>query len=102
MRAARPSRSRAAFTRAPASGALTVVESQRDAAESAIVNPADLAHLEALGALHLIYAGAASGLGSSDDAAVHAEHYRLACARERERTVIRLDLDGDGEPDASR
>lgn len=70
--------------------------------ESAITNPADLKLLEALGALHLIYSAAAAGLDRDSPAAGRAEFYRDAFARQRERTIVTLDLDHDGEPDASR
>jgi len=70
--------------------------------ESAITNGQDLIHVEALGALHLIYAAASAGLGASAIAAAQSAHYREAFTRERERAVVRLDLDGDGEADASR
>ena len=70
--------------------------------EGAIVNGDELRDLEALGALFLIYTAAAAGLGSSSIAATHAQMYRERFTQARERAVVKLDLDGDGEADASR
>lgn len=70
--------------------------------ENAITNQDDLRYVVALGALFLIYSGVAAGQGDDSPAAQHAALYRDRFARERDRTVVTLDLDGDGEPDASR
>jgi len=71
-------------------------------AEEDITNPAALARLEALGALHLVFSAAAAlaPVGSSQEA--RAALYRDRFAAERRRVVARLDLDGDGLPDATR
>lgn len=69
---------------------------------SAIVNPEALAQVEALGALHLIYAGAGSALGPESPPARRAESYRQRFADERQRAVALIDTDGDGQPDAVR
>jgi len=70
--------------------------------ESAITNPADLRTLEALLTLHLVWAAAAAVAGSGSVQASRAESYRLRAARERSALRARLDLDGDGVPDAER
>lgn len=70
--------------------------------ETAVVNPRDLARLEALGALHLIYAGASAGQGEGSPASVRAAMYRERFDAERGRVVARLDTDGDGIADAAR
>jgi hypothetical protein len=72
--------------------------------EDKITNPGSLARVEALGALHLIYAAAAApggdlGLGSL---AGRAQLYRDRFARERQRVIAHIDTDGDGQPDATR
>lgn len=69
---------------------------------SAIVNPEALARVEALGALHLVYAGASSALGPEAPLARKAEFYRHRFADERQRAVAMIDTDGDGQPDAVR
>ncbi len=70
--------------------------------EASIVNPASLALAESLGALHLIYSAAAA-LSQADSAlAARALMYRQRFGEERQRAVARIDLDGDGEPDATR
>lgn len=73
-----------------------------EADESAVVNSADLVRLEALGALHLIYAGASAGQGKESAAGLRAELYRARFAAERGAVVARLDLDGDGLADVAR
>lgn len=74
--------------------------------EGTIMNTHDMARVEALGALHLIYAGAsASGSGPGGASTIEAEKaewYRLRFMEERARIVARLDLDGDGVADAAR
>lgn len=72
--------------------------------ESSIVNPGALRRLEALGALHLIYA-AASVAGPLGDGSVYADRaamYRERFAAERERVNVLIDTDGDGRADAAR
>jgi hypothetical protein len=68
----------------------------------AITNPGALRVLEALGALHLVFA-AASALAREDSPVSHrASAYRRLFGAERARAVARLDTDGDGRPDATR
>jgi hypothetical protein len=69
--------------------------------EAAITNPNALVRLEALGALHLIYAGAAAP-SSSLAHAQRAEMYRHRFAEERARVPVFVDLDADGVADARR
>lgn len=69
---------------------------------SAIINPESLAHVEALGALHLVYAGASSALGPESPLARKAEFHRQRFADQRQRAVAMIDTDGDGQPDAVR
>lgn len=68
--------------------------------EADVVNPEDLRLVEALGALHLVYA-AASAAGA-EGMASKAAMYRERFSAERQRVVARVDLDGDGAPDATR
>jgi hypothetical protein len=68
--------------------------------EADVVNPDDLRLVEALGALHLVYA-AASAAGA-EGMASKAAMYRERFSAERQRVVARVDLDGDGAPDATR
>lgn len=70
--------------------------------ESSITNPSALIRVEALGALFLVYAAASSAAGPSSSAGQRAEFYRQRFAEERERSAVRLDLDADGIPDATR
>lgn len=72
--------------------------------ESSIVNPGALRRLEALGALHLIYAAAsvAGPLGEGSVYADRAAMYRERFAAERERVNVLIDTDGDGKADAAR
>lgn len=69
---------------------------------SAVKNPGGLVRLEALGALHLIYAGASAGMGAEAPASVRAALYRARFAGERGAVVARIDTDGDGVADAVR
>lgn len=70
--------------------------------EASIVNPASLALAESLGTLHLVYSAAAA-LSQADSAlAARAQMYRQRFGEERQRAVARIDLDGDGEADATR
>ena len=89
---------------------LTRVGSVRDpggVSESAVTNGAELALLESLGALNLIFAAASAatgplaGNGVSGELA-RSELYRRRFAAERGRVEARLDLDGDGVADAAR
>ncbi len=77
---------------------------QTQVTESSIVNPGALRRLEALGALHLIYAAASAGgaLGEGSVYADKAAMYRERFAGERERVSVLIDTDGDGRADATR
>lgn len=70
--------------------------------EGAITNGAALVEVEALGALHLVYAGGAVASGAGSSARIRAELLRKAFREARERAVAEIDLDGDGKPDATR
>lgn len=70
--------------------------------ENRIKNSADLKHIEALGALHLIYAAAGSPSGEDAPASQRARAYRERFMQERWRVRVRLDVDGDGAADAER
>lgn len=70
--------------------------------ESAVVNAADFTRLEALGALHLVYAGASAGQGSGSPASLRAELYRARFGAERGAVIAKLDTDGDGAADVAR
>lgn len=70
--------------------------------ESVVTNPGALVRLEALGALHLIYAGAgASGAGGLKFEQ-RAKMYKERFGSERERVVAMIDLDGDGIAESKR
>lgn len=84
--------------------ALGIEPTDPDAAPNAadITNPAALARLEAIGALHLIFTAAAA---TADDRSVlwtKASLYRDRFAALRRRLAVGIDLDGDGLPDATR
>tara|TARA_R110000782_G_scaffold48744_6_gene106553 strand:- start:888 stop:1526 length:639 start_codon:yes stop_codon:yes gene_type:complete len=70
--------------------------------QSAITNPNALVRLEALGALHLIYAGASApgsgGMALADRAAMYRERF----GAERGRVAVLVDLDADGIAEARR
>jgi hypothetical protein len=72
--------------------------------EGDITNPGALRQLEVLGALHLIFtAAAAPGATFRDSHEFNrAQIYRERFAAERQRAAARVDLDGDGLPDATR
>ena len=70
--------------------------------EDHITNPQDLALLESLGALHLIFAGLASAHGPDSIAWQKADMYAKRTARERFRAQAKLDTNNDGQPDAAR
>ncbi len=70
--------------------------------ESAITNPEALTRLEALGALHAIYAAASAAGPVGAAMGERAEAYRVRFSEERQRAAARVDLDGDGVPDATR
>jgi hypothetical protein len=70
--------------------------------EASVLNPRDLALVEALGVLHLIYSSAAAPLGDGNTLAARAEHFRDRFAHERWRARAIIDTDGDGRADAVR
>jgi hypothetical protein len=70
--------------------------------EASVLNPRDLALVEALGVLHLIYTSAAAPLGDGNTLAARAEHFRDRFAHERWRARAIIDTDGDGRADAVR
>jgi hypothetical protein len=70
--------------------------------EADITNPRALARLEALGALHLIYAAAGALTPEDSPANQRAEHYRGRFGEERARCRVELDTNGDGLPDTAR
>ncbi|GJQ28612.1 MAG: hypothetical protein HBSAPP03_04960 [Phycisphaerae bacterium] len=72
------------------------------ATASQVTNPRDLMRLEALGALHLIYAAAAAAHGDEGPFAQRAAMYQRRFADERGRAMALLDLDHDGVADAVR
>lgn len=67
-----------------------------------ITNPGAFVTLEALGALHLIWAAAGAASGDQSPANRRAETYRRRWNDERQRVVAEIDLDGDGHADVSR
>ena len=70
--------------------------------DSRIVNPWDFVRLEALGALHLVYAAAGAIEPEDSPANQRAAMYRRRFAEERSRVVAHVDLDGDGRVDVLR
>lgn len=72
--------------------------------EADITNPGDLRHLEALSTLYLIYIAAAGiSIGWADNPVWNrAQHYLQRADAERRRVQVRIDLDGDGQFDATR
>lgn len=70
--------------------------------ESSITNPGMLRRLESLSALHLIYAAASALSPAESPQAARSLMYRTRFGEERERVAVRLDLNGDGYPDATR
>ncbi len=71
-------------------------------AEEAVTNPEDLVALEALGTLHLVYAAAAALAQRDSGLRARAEYYEERFMRERQGVGARVDLNGDGVPDAVR
>lgn len=67
-----------------------------------ITNPEALTRLQALGALHLIFAAASSIADERAPTNARAMLYLARYRAEHARTIVRLDLDGDGIPDAAR
>jgi hypothetical protein len=70
--------------------------------QSAITNPGALVRLEALGALHLIYAGASAPGSAAAGLADRAAMYRERFGAERGRVAVLVDLDADGIAEARR
>jgi hypothetical protein len=70
--------------------------------EAAVTNPGELVRLEALGALHLIYAAAGAPGSGGLAFAQRAEMYRQRYSEERERVLVMIDTDGDGIAETSR
>ncbi|MCA9293993.1 MAG: hypothetical protein KDA20_09290 [Phycisphaerales bacterium] len=70
--------------------------------ERQVLNARELAPLEALGALHLVYASAAPLAGPNSILWTKAEMYRDRFARAKARAAAAIDLDGDGVVDAVR
>ena len=69
---------------------------------SAVLNPESLVRLEALGALHLIYASAGAPGRGGEGFADRAARYRERFANERARVSVLIDLDGDGVAETRR
>ncbi len=70
--------------------------------EAQVTNPQDLALVEALGALHLVFASAAALVSDNSLQWVKAQMYRQRFAEERARVAAEIDLNNDGAPDAVR
>jgi len=70
--------------------------------ESSVTNPGALVRLEALGALHLIYAGAGAPGRGGEKFDQRAKMYQERFRSERERVVAMIDLDGDGIAETKR
>ncbi len=70
--------------------------------EHQVLNGRELAPLEALGALHVIYGSAAPLAGPNSVLWTKAEMYRERFARSKARAAAAIDLDGDGVVDAIR
>lgn len=70
--------------------------------ENDILNPRSLSRLEALGALHVVFFGAAASQGADTPLWARAAHYRERFIDEKRQTFAHIDLDGDGKADAVR
>lgn len=79
-----------------------VTEAGGAVAEDRVTNGASMASFEALGALHLVYAGAAPLAGEPGAIERKAASYRARFAASRMSIGAELDLDGDGVADATR
>ncbi|MEM1422666.1 MAG: hypothetical protein AAGH64_01560 [Planctomycetota bacterium] len=71
-------------------------------AEDRITNGDALVEAEACGALHMIYAGASALVGESSPLWVKARVYGDRFRDARRRSVVELDIDGDGVAEAVR
>jgi len=69
---------------------------------ASITNPAAVARVEAIGALHLIFSAAAVTADGRAILWTKAGLYRDRFAALRRRLAVGVDLDGDGRPDATR
>src|SRR5690606_38739105 len=67
-----------------------------------IMNPDGLRHIEALGALAIIYSAAAALSGPDSALAARSALYRQRFNDERRSAYAVLDLDGDGQADTTR
>jgi hypothetical protein len=70
--------------------------------ESAIINSAEFATLEALLALHDIYSSAGAAAPGGSPLSVKADRFRRRVADERARCAAFVDTNGDGIADATR
>lgn len=70
--------------------------------QSDITNPGAFVRAESFGALHLIFSSAAALVGESQPMWVKAQLYRNRFTTARRELVAQIDLDGDGQPDATR
>lgn len=70
--------------------------------ESAVFNGGAFAMLEALLALHIVYAAASTGAPGGSVLAPKADQYRRRSADERTRLAALIDTNGDGIADATR
>jgi hypothetical protein len=87
---------------APADGGPSGVDGVAPVYASQILNSAELVEPEALGALHLVLAGAAALAAPGSSLWVRAEHYRKLFAHARAAVGAAIDLDGDGQPELLR
>jgi hypothetical protein len=69
---------------------------------SAVINPRDVARVEALGVLHAVYAAASALAAQGSPLVQRAEHYRRRFGEARRGLQVWIDIDGDGAPDAMR
>lgn len=69
---------------------------------ASVLNPGSLVRLEAMAALHAIYAAAGASAGAGTDLAARADRWLTLFRRDRDNAGAVLDLDGDGLPDAIR
>ncbi|MFT3687065.1 MAG: hypothetical protein QM783_19440 [Phycisphaerales bacterium] len=70
--------------------------------DTRVTNPGALSMLEALCALNIIYAAAATGAPANSPIADKARQFAARAAAERTRIAALIDTNGDGTPDATR
>jgi len=70
--------------------------------ESSITNPRAIAHVEALGALHIVFAAASALVGEESLAWHKARLYRERFSHDRRSVAAAIDLDHDGIAEAVR